>query len=72
MTSSTYHQKNAVTDGTKIRLIGNKEDLEDDRAVPCNEGMRFAEENQMRFVKTAAKTGANVNEAFQHLVNQPV
>ena len=70
MDNIEHYQKDAVSDGTKIMLIGNKADLEEKRAVTCEEGRRFAKENRVRFFEASAKTGANVNEAFEHLVNQ--
>jgi len=47
-----------------IMLIGNKNDLEHKRAVSFEEGKKFAEENNLIFMETSAKTAANVEEAF--------
>eukprot|EP00727_Mastigamoeba_balamuthi_P012805 m51a1_g8147 putative ras-related protein rab-2a (206) ;mRNA; f:39518-40943 len=47
-----------------IMLIGNKSDLEASRAVPREEGERFAKENGLFFLETSAKTSQNVEEAF--------
>ena len=52
-------------------LIGNKVDLEDElsihkyvdfirREIPYEEGVQFAEENNLLFLETSAKTGMNV------------
>ncbi len=47
-----------------IMLIGNKLDLEHRRAVSFDEGKKFAEENDLIFLETSAKTARNVEEAF--------
>jgi len=47
-----------------IMLIGNKSDLEHRRAVSAEEGQQFANEHQLIFLETSAKTAANVEEAF--------
>ena len=47
-----------------IMLIGNKSDLEHRRAVSTEEGQQFANEHQLIFLETSAKTAANVEEAF--------
>ena len=45
-------------------LIGNKKDLEDQRQVKFEEGKKLAEENNLLFLETSAKTAENVQEAF--------
>lgn len=47
-----------------IMLIGNKCDLDPRRAVSLEEGQGFANEHQLVFLETSAKTAANVEEAF--------
>jgi len=47
-----------------IMLIGNKSDLEHRRAVTLEEGQQFANEHNLIFLETSAKTAANVEEAF--------
>jgi Ras-related protein Rab-5C len=44
--------------------IGNKADLEGQRAVTAEEAQAYANENGLHFVETSAKTAANVNELF--------
>lgn len=47
-----------------ILLVGNKKDLEEDREVTFLEASNFAQENELIFLETSAKTGENVEEAF--------
>ena len=47
-----------------IILIGNKNDLEDQRQVKYEEGESFAKENNLLFLETSAKTAKNIAEAF--------
>ncbi|GFG28707.1 hypothetical protein Cfor_05989 [Coptotermes formosanus] len=47
-----------------ILLVGNKRDLDGDREVTFLEASRFAQENELMFLETSAKTGENVEEAF--------
>jgi hypothetical protein len=50
-------------------LVGNKCDMESERAVSFEEGERFATENNMIFLETSAKTALNVEEAFNKTAN---
>ena len=45
-------------------LIGNKKDLEDQRQVKYEEGKKLAEDNNLLFLETSAKTAENVQECF--------
>jgi len=47
-----------------IILVGNKTDLGDDREVTFLEASRFAQENDLMFLETSAKTGDNVKDIF--------
>ncbi|EGD72606.1 GTPase [Salpingoeca rosetta] len=55
-----------------VALIGNKCDLEHRREVSFEEGQRFAMENGLVFFETSAKTGENVEKAFQELTARVV
>lgn len=48
-------------------LIGNKIDLKDERAVKLEEGNKLAEELELSYIETSAKTGENINDAFKML-----
>ena len=47
-----------------ILLIGNKDDLKDKEKVSKNEAKDFAKRYGLDFLSTSAKTGLNVEEAF--------
>lgn len=47
-----------------ILLVGNKRDLEEARQITMLEASNFAQENELIFLETSAKTGDNVEEAF--------
>ena len=49
----------------KIILVGNKADLENERAVTKEEAKKFKEENELLyFEETSAMTGLNTKEVF--------
>jgi Ras-related protein Rab-11A len=51
-------------------LIGNKNDLEEKRAVKTEEGAEFAEKQGVGFVETSAKNNVNIESAFNRLVTE--
>ena len=51
-------------------LLGNKYDKEDKREVSEEEGKDFAFNKGIKFYETSCKTGFNVEEAINDLVNQ--
>ena len=59
-------EKNASQNVLKI-LIGNKNDLVNDREIQAEEGQAFANRNGMEFIETSAKMNTNVTEAFEAL-----
>ena len=59
-------ENNANKNVLKI-LIGNKNDLEEDRQIKTEEGQSFANRNNMQFIETSAKTNTNVTDAFEAL-----
>eukprot|EP01105_Mastigella_eilhardi_P022736 TRINITY_DN5649_c0_g1_i6.p1 TRINITY_DN5649_c0_g1~~TRINITY_DN5649_c0_g1_i6.p1 ORF type:complete len:228 (+),score=58.69 TRINITY_DN5649_c0_g1_i6:79-684(+) len=53
-----------------IVLIGNKLDLDSQRAVSKSEGEAFAKEHGLLFLETSAKTNEHVEEAFVSTAKQ--
>lgn len=47
-----------------IVLVGNKTDMETNRQVSWEEGSAFAKRNDLIFMETSAKTGANVDNMY--------
>jgi Ras-related protein Rab-11B len=62
-----YGEKNC-----EIMLIGNKTDLEDQRAVKYEQGLEFADENNLIYSETSAMTGTNVKQVFDILLNKVI
>ena len=65
--------KDKSEDSKPIILIGNKLDLEDKRVITKEQGQEFAKkycDGGINFYETSCKTGENVNEAIDDLVNQ--
>jgi GTPase KRas len=50
------------TDNVPMVLVGNKSDLEDQRAVTTEEGKRLAIEMNSSFIETSAMQNINVSE----------
>ena len=51
-----------------LLLIGNKSDLKNKIEVEEKEGRKYAKKNNMAFLMTSAKTGMNVEDAFEDLI----
>ena len=49
-------------------LVGNKSDLEQDRAVSSREGEAWAREKGMLFLEGSAKNAENVKQVFEEVV----
>ena len=50
-----------------MMLVGNKTDLEDERTVTYEEGEALAQEHNMSFLESSAKTKENVQKIFTDL-----
>ena len=48
-------------------ILGNKSDLEEQKAISSEQGKTFADSKDMLFFETSAKTAEKVEEAFHSL-----
>ena len=55
-----------------ILLVGNKQDLEDERAVSYDDGKKLAESWGIEYIETSAKNNFNCKEAFERLAQKIV
>ena len=55
---------------TQIILVGTKCDLESERQVSYEDGLRKAEQHGIKFIETSAKTSTNIDAAFKTLVSE--
>ncbi|OHT08391.1 Ras-related protein Rab-15 [Tritrichomonas foetus] len=60
-----FLKENAPT--AKIVIFGNKSDISEQREVSETEIQKFVEENQFIYFEGSAKTGLNVNDAFERM-----
>jgi GTPase KRas protein len=51
-------------------IVGNKKDLDSHRQVPFDEVALYCRSIRCPFIETSAKTGLNIREAFQLLIEQ--
>ncbi len=60
-------QQNAERHHLVFVLVGNKTDQQRHREVSKEEGMKYAEDHDMEYIETSAKSATNVEEAFHML-----
>ncbi|KAF8723276.1 hypothetical protein HU200_021793 [Digitaria exilis] len=53
-----------------IMLVGNKSDLEEERAVSTEDAKEFAEKENLFFLETSAMQATNVENAFQTVLTE--
>ena len=58
-----------ILEDTKIILIANKIDLENERVITYEEGKKLADKKKLLYIECSAKSGKNVNECFQILID---
>ncbi|KAJ1676574.1 hypothetical protein EV182_007924, partial [Spiromyces aspiralis] len=59
-----------AAEGVQKYLVGNKCDLESERAVSTEEAKSLAESLNISFIETSAKDSTNVEQAFLNLAKQ--
>lgn len=62
--------KDYAPDNVVVMLLGNKADKSNERVVKKEEGERLAQENNVAFMETSAKTGMNVDLAFMAIARE--
>lgn len=65
-----YDEIKSNTKEISMILVGNKIDLVEDREVSTEEGKELAEELNLSYIETSAKTGENIEDAFRMLALQ--
>ena len=53
---------------SKMIIVGNKCDLNQERQVKKEEGKEYSKKNQIKFFEVSAKEGTNINESFEFLI----
>ena len=53
---------------SKMILVGNKCDLEDERQIKNEDGKEYAKKKEIKFFEVSAKNGTNLNEVFETIV----
>jgi len=66
------NSENAKDSGFIFIVLGNKCDLSDNRQVAPEIAKEFCEENGFYFFETSAKTGFNVQEAFEYIARKGI
>lgn len=62
--------KKTIPSTCEVLLVGTKSDLQVQREVSFEEANNFAQENGLLYIETSAKTGNNIQEAFQMTVRK--
>ena len=61
---------NKSEENVPVILIGNKSDLNDQRKISYEDGLKFAEKNEIHFYETSCENGENVEKSFMDLAEQ--
>ena len=65
---SQIHEE--ISDKVVIYLVANKIDMETERKVTTEEGVKLAEELGVPFKETSAKSGINIDEIFDDIIER--
>ena len=75
--ASFEHVETWIQDARALRddevllvLVGNKADLADRRQVSTEEGQEYANQKNLMFFETSAKTGANIKTLFNEMAKK--
>jgi small GTP-binding protein len=67
-----FKEIKSVSQTISMILVGNKIDLENDRVVSTEQGEELAKKLNLSYIETSAKTGENINDAFNMLALQMI
>ena len=70
LTSWVKEIRDNTAEDVTVMLFGNKNDLENTRAVKLEEGEIFARKNNFLFREVSALTGENISEAFEEFIQR--
>ena len=65
-----YNEIKEVSPNISLIIVGNKIDLTEDRVVSTEAGETLAKKLNLSYIETSAKTGENINDAFNMLALQ--
>jgi small GTP-binding protein len=69
---SWHNEVVKASPGISLILVGNKIDLANDRKVTSVAGENLAQNLQLSYIETSAKTGENIDDAFKMLALQMI
>eukprot|EP01084_Bolivina_argentea_P008864 16570_1 len=65
----TIDNYNYTMENNNKMLIGNKIDLKEKRVISYDTALQLANQKEMKYFEVSAKTGENVNEAFEAMIS---
>jgi small GTP-binding protein len=67
-----FNDIKSISPKISLILVGNKIDLSESRVISTEQGEKLAEKLNLSYVETSAKTGENINDAFNMLALQMI
>lgn len=67
-----FKEIKSVSPNISLILVGNKIDLEENRALTTEQGEELGKNLNLSYIETSAKTGENINDAFKMLALQMI